>query len=233
MSNGYEYLKKLADLEKIIESESVAGKTKDTYRRMVSPISPILKERMRVRIPVDVLNKTIDDGTHDFVSHVHKHKIILRPEEALYHAMGRKDPSLYDMLRGITLGDILDMAKNKHAIKQMSCRGPFDIADNDVPRHIGRIAILRGTSEPVMRKLAFSEKNMMRTYKIELKGGEDIKLGEKFVRENIESINTMIDDGMIVKVMRMYDNGKGEKTLYKSADVDIRDSIYLSLIYGC
>lgn len=228
-SGDFQYLQKLSDLEKILDTHAIAGKTKDTINRNLAPVKDIVDARARIRVPLEDLNAAIDSGIEEFAGHVHARKIVLKPQEAMYVSIGEKDKALYNLLDNITLTDIIKMIKNKAAVSQFPCPTPMSIGRNDIPKHISRIMMIRSNSPRVLFKQA-KDSNIAESYRVTMHGGDDIVLGQKFIDENHERVKSLITDGTIIKMVKLYSNGKESDSLVKKAMVDIDDMLYLSLV---
>jgi len=234
-TEDFRTLKKLSDLEKRIESESIDGKFRGMVRKNIEPIKKVVRLRFSTRIPLSDMNESIRSGTDEFASHVHARKIVLRPQEAMYHAIGKEDKALYDLLSGITITDIMGMIRNKAAVRQFKCGNLMSLADHDVPKHISRIMILRSNRPDILRKEALSKEpapSIKESFEFTNKEGEEFILGAKDVKKNFKNIERYVNDGTIVKVIRLYHNGNRSENLIKEGAVSIEDSLYLSLLYG-
>jgi hypothetical protein len=230
-------LKKLSDLEKRVENDILGGKFKDMIRKNVEPMKKVVRIRFSTAVPLSDMDESIRSGTDEFASHVHARGIMLKPQEALYHAIGRNgDKALYDLLSGITITDIMSMIRNKAAVSQFRCGRNMDIGESDVPRHIKKIMILRSNLPDILRKEAklLIDKNpdIRESFEFTTEQGEVFTLGSKSVNKNLKRISKYVDDGTIVKVIKLYHNGKKSTNLIKKADVALEDSLYLSVLYG-
>jgi len=234
-TNDFLTLKKLSDLEKRIESDTLDGKFKGMVKKNIEPVKGIVRMRFSTRIPLSDMNESIRSGTDEFASHVHARGIVLKPQEALYHAIGREDKALYDLLSGITITDIMGMIRNKASVAQFKCGRNMHISENDVPRHISRIMVLRSNLPEVLRKEALKEEespDIRESFELTTEKGETFILGSKYVKKNFSQIEKYVNDGTIVKVIKLYHNGNKSSNLIKKAEVDILDSMYLSTLYG-
>ena len=234
-TEDFKALKKLSDLEKRLESDALDGKFRGMVKKSVEPIKGLMRMRFSTRIPLSDMNETIRSGTDEFASHVHARGIVLRPQEAMYHAIGREDKALYDLLSGITITDIMGMIRNKAAVSQFKCPRNMDIEEPDVPRHISRIMILRSNLPSVIRKEAMDGSaidDIKDSFEFTTKKGETFVLGSKSVKRDFKQIEKFVNDGVIIKVIRLYHDGKKTGNLIKSASVNIKDSMYLCSLYG-
>ena len=230
-TSDYLALKKLSDLEKYVESDTIGARTKQQLMNPIKAIPHVVAMR-KPSLPIDVMNKTIDAGTDELVGHVRARMIILKPQEAMYHAIGKQSKALYELLDGITMTDIIGMIKNKAAVRQYNCPPPMNIAENDVPRHIARMIHFRSVLPSVLTKQAL-DKGAMDAYRVELKDGSNIKISGKFIEKNKKAIQREINDGVILKIIQLYVNGgdgKDVKSLVKKASISVSDSMYISLL---
>lgn len=230
-------LQKLSDLEKRIENDTIDGKFKNMIKKDISPMAKVMKIRFSTRIPIEDMNESIRSGTDEFSSHLHARNIVLKPQEALYHAIGKEDKALYDLLSGITITDIMSMIKNKAAVSQFKCGRNMDISSNDIPRHIGRMMVLRSVLPSVLAKEAEyhidkGKPDIRELFVLTTDKGESINVGSKSLNRNIEEIEKYVNDGTIIKVIKMYHNGNKSRNLIKKADMNLEDGMYLSLLYG-
>ena len=234
-SSDFRVLQKLSDLEKYIESDSIGARTKQKAMEPIKAIPDIVARR-RIPIPIDLLNKTIESGTREFVGHINARQILLKPQEAMYHAIGRPDEALYKLLEGITITDIISMIRNKAAVRQYVCPPPMPIDESDVPRHISKIMVMRSVSPSFLSKQAREHSissSQTKSYHIDIKDGSSLKVNGKFIKENKTIIQAEIDDGVILKIMEIYSNGnfgKDVKSLVKEASVSSMEALYLSLL---
>ena len=216
-SDDYKYFEKLAALEKIIEMEVRRGRTASGANSITTVFKRALKDRQENMLPRVLLDDTIDDGIEEFGGHIKAHGLVLRPDEALYHAIGRKDPEIYEAVRGITISDILPMISNRSMVCSHSCGEPMRIAINDVPIHIEKIAMARSSRIDRIieqnRSLLKIAKDIDVMYDVTLSDGKKFELGGKFVENDLKRIKKLISDGVIIKMMKIYADGRKENVI--------------------
>jgi len=161
-------------------------------------------------LPIGVLDASIEDGFDNFFSQIVKRKIPLRPDEALYHAIGRVDSRIMDRIRGITLGDILELIdkKNQESNEEV-CGAKYRIEDYDEPKYIRHIILIRNkdTLKKEGKHINRGNPDIKNTYEFTLSNGNSFKMGEKQVDKDMARINELIDDDTIVKVVKILYNG--------------------------
>ena len=220
-SDDYKYLEKLAELERIIEMEVERGKTTSGVNSISTVFNRAIKDRQRNRLSISLLNETIDDGIDEFGGHVKLHGIILRPDEALYHAIGRKDPEIYEAVRGISISDIISMITNRAMVQTHTCGAPMRIAPNDVPIHIEKIAMVRSSRiDRVIeqnKSLPKIAKDLDVMYDVTLKDGKKFQLGGKFVESDLRRMKELVNDGVIIKMIKIYADGRKENVIRKTS----------------
>ena len=219
-TDDYKYFEKLAELEKFIEAEVKQGKVTSGVNSITTVFSRAIKDRQENRLKISLLNDTIDDGIDEFGGHVKLHGLVLRPDEALYHAIGRKDPEIYDAIRGISISDILSMITNKAMVYSHTCGAPMRIATNDVPVHIEKIAMARSSRvDRVMeqnKNLPKVAKDLDVMYDVTVKDGKKFQLGGKFVESDRSRFKELISDGVIIKMIKIYSDGRKENVIRKA-----------------
>jgi hypothetical protein len=236
-------LEKLAELEKIVSGRIEKAKDENGPIGLSSleqdsdlipePIKKVILIRRSISLPIGVMNRAIDEGHDSLLAHIARHKIMLTPGEALYSAMGVKSQDIFDQIKNITIGEILQLIKNKAAVAE-TCRPPvMRLDDFDVPKHIKAMILMRGMSPDTLYKSArdtgiFSSK--VSHIKFEFSNGEEIKKPKKFVEKNQDVIQEMIDDGAIIKVVQILSSGKERTVFDKQASADDEDMLYIEMI---
>ena len=169
------------------------------------------EEQQKLRpLPIGVLNASIEDGFDNFFSQIVKRKIILRPDEALYHAIGKADSRILSRIRGITLGEILDLVnKKEQQLDEEACGAKYRIEDYDEPKYIRHIVLVRSNNalKKEGKHIGRGNPDIKNTYEFTLDNGNSFKLGEKQVDKDATRINELIDSDTIVKVVKILYNG--------------------------
>jgi hypothetical protein len=158
---------------------------------------------------------------------------MLLPGEALYHAIGKKDKELYEATRGISLSDILSMIVNKVAVSQTQPETPMHLDDFDQPKHIRVIVKLRGMSPDMLEKNAKSVLDTMDSFdsfELTYMTGKKEKVGKKYAKANKPVIERLINDGIIIKVVKILSSGMKTTVFDKTASFDEYDEIYLEML---
>jgi len=231
----FKRLEKIAELEKRILGE--IKDAKDTEGGALIPES--IREAMRVRgnspVPKAVLDNMMDDGLDSSISHMAKHRVMMTPGEALYQAIGKKDNNTYKGALSMTLGDILSMITNRAAVGQTCANKPMSLDDHDVPKHVKVIIRMRGVSPDMLEKSARSildTRNAMDSYQFTYSNGQKEKFGSKFVSEHKDNLQRMINDGVIIKVIKLLSSGMKNTVYEKNASSDTEDLLYAELLQG-
>jgi len=239
-SNEYKVLEKLADLEKRLEAYNLKAKDSNgeiglssiDKNTVPAPIKRIIIIKKSMPIPLHVMNSAIDDDFDVLLSHMSRHKIMPTPGEALYMALGKKDPFIFDAIKDITIGDILRMARNKAAVAATTCPSPMRLDEFDIPKYIKIMSELRGFAPDELRKEA-SDSNKFSSsvekIKFEFSNGNETELSKKYVKRNADDIQRLIDDGAIIRVVQILNSGR-EHTVYYNPGINAEDSVYLELL---
>ena len=234
-SEAFKRLEKLADLEKIVSGRIESAKDTDGDIDIPKPISDDLRLRGSCPLPQKILDDTIDDGLDATIAHLAKHKAMFLPGEALYHAIGIKDPSVYKSALNMTLGDILSMISNKAAVASEDAPSPMSLDDFDVPKHVKVIIRMRGMSPDMLEKSArdkIGTSDLLSSLEITYMNGRVEKIGKRSVSESKDLINKLINDGVIIKVVKLLSSGQ-KTTLYeKTASSGIDDMLYAEMLKG-
>jgi len=234
-SETFKRLEKLADLEKIVSGKIESIKDSDGSIDIPEPITSDLNMRGSCPIPKKILDDTIDDGLDTTIAHLSKHRAMLLPGEALYHAIGVKDPSIYSAALDMTLGDILSMISNVPAVAQENASTPMKLDDFDVPRHIKIIARMRGMSPDMLEKSArdkLGTSDFLSSLELTYMNGRTEKVGKRSIEESKDLINKLINDGVIIKVVKILSSGQKTVVYNKTASSDVDDALYAEMLRG-
>ena len=240
-------LEKLAELEKRVDGkiDSVRNSDSDFDADDVLPSSSGLSgighmrtiiPRMVMRalmqksqpVPTSVLNSCIDDGVDTASAHFSKNSIRISPAEAAYIAIGKKDDSIMDSLSGIKLSDILSMISNRPAVSQYSPGAPMSLDDFDQPKHIKIMIRMKGMSPEELSKTAkdnpLDDSSMFNSMEITMSNGKKMVQGRDALRDNKRRLQELIDDGIIIKIVKLMSGGQ-KKTVYKktASDTELDD----------
>ena len=234
-SSEFERLEKLADLEK-----RILGNIEDTKDDTGSSIIPrMIRNDLNLRgscpIPKEILDHTIDDGMEETISHLHKHKAMMLPGEALYHAIGKKDTDTYNSAMNMGLGDILKMIINRAAVSQTMADKPMHIDDFDVPKHIKIIVRIRGVAPDMLEKSArdkLGTLEMLDGLQLTYMTGKKEIIGAKFAKEHKANLEMLVNDGVIIKVVKILSSGMKTTIIDKTASSDTDDMLYAEMING-
>ncbi len=231
-------LEKIAELEKIILGNIEDAKDGNDGEIIPESVRSSLRDRGASPIPKEVLDKTIDDGLEDTASLLHKHKAMLLPGEALYHAIGKKDNDIYNAATSMRISDILSMITNMPAVSQTRSCKHMDLDDFDEPRHIRIIVKMRGMSPSILSKTAREKINLgnmdtMDAIQLTYVNGRKEKVGPKYAKEHKAIIEQLINDGVIIKAIKILSGGIKVDVLNKTASSDdIYDKMYIEMIKG-
>lgn len=239
-------LKKIAELEKRIsgavtgakdENGPIGLKSIDSSPESVIPktIKRVMIIRGRSPLPLGIMNKIIDGGHDELISHIAKHKIMMTPGEALYSALGRKSPDIFEQIKNITLGEIFSLISNKAAVASTCAPSPMKLDDFDVPKHVKVMIRMRGMMPDELYKDASNTsvyKSEVDGFKFEFSNGAEIRKPKSFVKQNSDTIQDMIDDGAIIKVIQILSSGKERTVFDKTASFDDEDALYIEMLNG-
>lgn len=233
-SREFVRLEKLADLEKRILGHVVEAKADDSDDVYIpNCVQHILSLRAATPVPRHDLDSLIDDGLDTAISHLSEHNIMLTPGEALYGAIGRKDDNTYKSALDMKLSDILSLITNRAVVSQTKASVPMQLDDFDRPKYIQRMIILRGMGPDELGKIASNSLNGrdgLTSFEFVLRNGQTEKFGKQFVSANASNVQSLIDDGVIIKVIKLMSNGR-KKTVYtKEASSDMNDILYLKML---
>lgn len=236
-------LEKLAELEKRIigrierakdsDGEIFGLSSIDNSRRDLVPasIKRIVVIRASSPIPIHALNDGIDDGIDSLASHINRHRIMMTPGEALYTAIGRKDPSIFDEIKNITIGEILGLIQNKAAVASTCAPVHMQLDDFDVPPYVKVMSDMRSMLPDVLYKQASQPlSSPVESFSFQLSNGVEFNKPKKFVEKHSSNIQKLIDDGAIIRVVQILSSGR-EKTLYdKTASSGDDDILYVEFL---
>ncbi len=237
-------LEKLAELEKRILGSIEQAKDSNgpiglssVEKEDSSPVPEAIKKviiiRAKHRLPVGVLNRGIDDGLPSLISHIARHKIMMTPGEALYSAIGKKDESIFDQVKNITLGEILSLIQNKAAVASTCSAKPMHLDDFDVPKHVKVMIKMRGMLPDELHKAASNSTDLrvsVKGFEFEFSNGLVVNHPKGFVKKNSSQIQSLIDDGAIIKVVQLLSSGRERTVFDKTASYDDTDRLYISLL---
>ena len=246
ISEDFRRLQKIAELEKRVSGEISEAKDSDGKIGLTSissgadaipeSIKKVIIIRASSSVPHKILDSMIDDGHDMSLAHIAKRKIFMSPGEALYTAIGKKDSSIFDSIKNITLGEILSLVQNKAAVSATCAPSPRHIDDFDVPKHIAPLIVMRSMLPNVLHKQASNSSSLsskIKDFKFQFSNGMETTQPKTFVRKNADSIQNLIDDGAIIKVVQILSSGN-ERTIFdKTAsfdDYDIMYSVFLNNI---
>lgn len=234
-SEAFKRLEKLAELEKVILGNIEDAKDGNGGNIIPESIRRDLKLRGSCPVPKEVLDDTISDGTDATISHMAKHRSIMTPGEALYHAIGKKDRGIYNDSMGMSIGKLLSMIMNKAAVAQTQPETPMKIDDFDMPKHIKVIIRMRGLSPDMLEKSAKDHLGTMELLdglQFTYMTGNKEKVGAKYAKEHKSVIEKLINDGIIIKVIKILSSGMKTTIYDKTASSDVEDLLYLELLSG-
>lgn len=234
-SEAFSRLNKLAELEKRILGNIEDAKDGDNGEFIPESIREDLRLRGSCPIPKEVLDETIDDGLSTTISHMHKHRAMMMPGEALYHAIGKKDRSIYNDAINMSLSDILKMVTNRAAVSQTQPDEPMNIEDFDEPKHIRIIVKLRGTSPDLLSKNAnykLKTEGMVRGLELMYMNGRKEVVGADYVNSHKSNIEMFVNDGVIIKIIKLMSSNMKTTIYDKTASSDIDDAMMLDFIKG-
>lgn len=157
----------------------------------------------------------------------------MTPGEALYSAIGKKSPDIFEQIKNITIGEILSLIQNKAAVAS-SCRPePMNLDRFDVPRHIKIMRIMRSMSPDELHKQA-SDRGILSSsvhgFKFEFSNGTEVSKPKSYVHRNKENIQELINDGAIIKVVQILSSGRERTVFDKTASFDEMDELYIEML---
>jgi hypothetical protein len=236
-------LEKLAELEKIVSGSIERAKDSDGEVGLSSidnkpmqipdPIKKVIVIRRSINLPIGMMHKAMDEGHDSLLAHISRHKIMMTPGEALYTAMGRKSPDIFEQIKNITIGEILELIQNKAAVASTCRPSPMMLDDFDIPKHISGMIAIRGMKPDTLYKSAKNTDiydSKVHQIKFEFSNGEEVAKPKKFVESNHKVIQEMIDDGAIIKVVQILSSGKERTVFDKYASADDEDMLYIEMI---
>lgn len=235
ISEAFRRLEKLAELEKVILGNIEDAKDGNEGDIIPASIRRDLKLRGSCPVPKEVLDDTMKDGTDATISHMAKHRALMTPGEALYHSIGKKDRGIYNESMGMSLGKLLSMIMNKAAVSQTQAHTPMKIDDFDMPKHIKIIVRMRGLSPDMLEKSAKDHLGTMELLdglQFTYSTGSTEKVGAKYAKEHKPEIEKLINDGVIIKVIKILSSGMKTTIYDKTASSDVEDLLYLELLSG-
>lgn len=235
MSEAFKRLEKIAELEKIVNGEISDLKDGNNGEYIPDSIREDLRLRGGCPVPKQVLDDAIDDGLDSTIAHLSRHRAMLTPGEALYHAIGNKDFDTYEAARRMSLSDILSMITNKVAVSQTQPDKPMHIDDFDEPRHIRIIVRMRGISPDLLEKSAkdrIGTMEMLDGLQLTYMTGRKETVGRDYVKSHKQTIGKLIDDGIIIKIIKVMSSGMKTTVYNKTASSDVEDMLYLEMLHG-
>ena len=238
ISEAFKRLEKLAELEKRIMghiSDTKGLSSIDESNEIPDSIKESLKIRGSYSVPKPILDDMIDDGMDASVSHMHKHKVMMSPGEALYQAIGKKDEGIYRQAMRFPLRKILSMITNRAAVSATCPNKPMNIEDNDEPKHIKIIIEMRGMNPDTLEKTArdiLNTRNALDSFQFIYSNGQKEKFGSKYVKEHKTDIQRLINDGVIIKVIKLLSSGMKDTIYEKNASSEVEDLLYAELLKG-
>lgn len=233
-SEAFKRLRKLAELKKI-----VLGNIEDVKSSDKELIPESIREDLRMRgacpIPKEVLDASIDDGMDATIAHMAKHKAMMLPGEALYHAIGKKDRDVYDSSIKMSLSDILEMIINRPVVSQTQPDHPMELDDFDMPKHVKIIVRMRGISPNMLEKSArdhLGTMEMLDGLQFTYMNGSKESIGAKYAKDHKKEIEKLINDGIIIKVIKILSSGMKTTIYDKTASSDIEDLLFIEMLCG-
>ena len=234
-SEAFRRLEKLADLEKRILGNIEDAKDDGESNIIPDSIRKDLRLRGSCPVPQKVLDDTIDEGTDSLIAHLNKHRAMITPGEALYHALGVKDEGVYKSSMGATLSDIISMITNRAAVSQTMPDTPMKLDDFDEPKHVRIIVRLRGMSPDMLEKSAKDISDTMNfadSLELTYMTGKKEKVGSKYAKEHKDVIKRLINDGVIIKIVKILSSGIKTTVMDKTAADSLYDDLYIEMLAG-
>ncbi len=234
-SEAFKRLEKIAELEKRILGNIEDAKDGDDGEYIPESIRKDLKLRGSCPIPKEVLDGTIDEGFDSTISHLSKHRAMMLPGEALYHAIGKKDKGIYNSAINMSLSDILKMIINRAAVSQTQPEMPMHLDRFDEPKHVRIIVRMRGLSPDMLEKSAKSKVDTMDFFdslQITYMTGRKENLGADYVKEHRKILEKLVNDGVIIKIIKILSSGMKTTIYDKTASSDTEDILYSLMLSG-
>ncbi len=257
-SKFFKRLEKLAELEKRIagtieqardnegdvdisslvnEGKSGLSSIRKTTVSIPKLIASALMQKRR-GVNTSELNSCIDDGIDATSGHFAKHKISVSPEEAAYIAIGKKDDGIRSALSGLKISDILSMIGNKAAVSEYSPEKSMNIEDYDQPKHIRIMIVAKGMSPGELGKAAstknpIGQSTIFEAVELELSTGQKVRKNKEQAVHDKTKIQEMVDDGTIIKIIKILSSGQNKVVYNKfAAEASVDDILYLMTYAG-
>ena len=234
-SDAFKRLEKLAELEKRVLGNIIDAKDGNEGDFIPDSISRDLRMRGSCPVPKKVLDDTMEDGLDTTISQLHKNRAFFTPGEALYHALGVKDDDIYNGSINMTLHDILSKITNRAAVGATQPETPMELDDFDKPEHIKVIVRMRGMRPDLLEKSAkdyLGSTNIMDSYRLTYMTGREEKIGAKYLKTHKSIIEGLINDGVIIKVIKIMSSGMKTTVYDKTAASSAEDLLYIELLDG-